>query len=624
MNRSRFFAARCPVVLPSARSLAGVCTVLTAVAMVTGVADAAPPDYRDWNLPGKTAARAKLLPGTGLGDSITLEQADGKTVIVPFAKLGGEDQEYVDLWYLTDNVEKRANQFLLTADTAAFLRARDYAAIDYKVSNRAAFFTGRINGQEFTFFIDTGAYASFLNEESARKMGLGENFVDLSEDQWGSGIDGVPLKTYACKVESIELGEIVVNNHLIRAIDIARSQYSAHASGRVLLDAVLGYDLLDELDAVITYKGKRVFFPRNQMEKSNEAPDIIRSTLPVLNVKATDTRGLRDSVGTPVNVTGMIRKVDEDDEGALELQFFGRRVTVSIPREVADKLPAGSVERFPNQDARVSGVLKEVETELAGRKTKSYHIDVTGTQFIEVNEVWKPQGGAQPEEPAQEGAPGDSGVSAPVDLSRFTLGEVVGYRTWVDRFGKPLRARPISVEDNTHLKVMASSQQTYSLPITDLSAADQEFLKTWPNPTDGNLVGTFLQTISLPEFTSKRGYESIDFKARDNKIWVKCEVEGKMFDFFIDTGAQSTGMSYEAAESLGLKMESGGSAIGWGGKPVPIFNATADTFKIGSAEFENIDLMVIPAEWDGIFGWDLLEQLDAAIDYKNKVLYFKK
>lgn len=582
--------------------------------------NAAPPEYRDWRIGGEGTLRAKLVPSTGLGDSITLEEANGKSKFIAFNKISPPDQEYVDLWYLTDTVEKNANEFLMTADTAAFLRARDYAVLDYKVSDRAAFFPGKINEKEFKFFIDTGAFASFLNEDSARKLGL--DLIALSEDQWVVGIDGIPLKAYACKVDSIDLGEIRVNNHLIRAVDIARSQYSAHASGRVLLDAVLGYDLLDELDAVITYKGKRVFMPRNQIKKSVDAPDVVRDTLPILNVKARDTRGLRDSVGTPVNVTGMIRRVEEVEGGGLELQFFGRRVTAAIPKEVADKLPAGSTKRFANQDARVSGLLKEVEIERAGRKSKAYRIDVAGTQFIEVNEVWKPSLRPRPEEPEKDTS--DATPAAPVDISRFSLGDVVGYRTWQDRFGKKLRARPISIEDNTHVKLRASGNQNYSLPISDLVESDQAFLKTWPAPTNGNLVGTFLQTISLPEFTSKRGYDSVDFKARDNKIWVKCEVEGKTFDFFIDTGAQSTGMSYQAGEELGFDMESAGSAMGWGGKPVPMFKATAKDFKIGSAEFKNLELSIIPADWDGIFGWDLLEKLDAAIDYKNKVMYFKQ
>ena len=600
-------------------------SVLVLLALVVcelrlGVASAAPPEYRDWAVPGNNALRAKLLPGTGLGSSVTLEEANGNTKIVAYDKISPADQEYVDLWYLTDEVEKQANAFLLKADASAFLRARNYAVLDYKVSDRAAFFPGKINGEEFNFFIDTGAFASFLNEQSAIDLGLDP--VKLSEDQWGSGIDGIPLKTSACKVESIQIGEIIVRNHLIRAVDIERSQYSAHARGRVQLDAVLGYDLLDELDAVITYKGKRLFIPRNQMQKSNKGPGSVRDTLPVLNVKANDLRGLRDSVGTPVNVTGMIRRVEEVD-GALEIQFFGRNVTASVPKEVADKLPADSVKRFRNQDARASGLLKEVEVERAGRTRKSYRIDVVGTQFLEVNEVWKPKMRARIKDDTSGGEVARSGVSAPVDLSKFTLGEVVGYRTWEDRYGKKIRARPLSIEDNTHLKVMASSKQNYVLPIADLSENDQAFLKTWRSPSSGNLVGTFLQTITLPEFTSKRGYQSIDFKARDNKIWVKCEVEGEMFDFFIDTGAQSTGLSYEMAEKLGMELESRGSAVGWGGKPVPTFSGIAESFKIGTTELTDVELMVISADWDGIFGWDLLEKLDAAIDYKNKVMYFK-
>ena len=594
-------------------------------AAVTVAAIAAPPDYRDWAIEGEGNLRAKFVPSTGLGDSITLEEANGKTKIVPFPRISPLDQEYVDLWYLTDSVEKNANEFLVSADISAFLRARDFAVLDYKVSDRAAFFPGKINDQEFKFFIDTGAFASFLNFESAEKLGL--ETQELSEDQWTYGIDGAALKTYACKVDSIDLGEIRVNNHLIRAVDIARSQYSAHASGRVLLDAVLGYDLLDELDAVITYKGKQIYIPRNQIKKSVDMPDSVRDTLPILNVKANDIRGLNASVGTPVNVTGMIRAVEEVEGGALELQFFGRRVVASVPKEVSDKLPAGSTKRFANQDARVSGILKEVEIERAGRKSKLYRIDVADTQFIEVNEVWKPTLAARPvadQADPSVPSPAAAAPAAPVDLSKFTLGDVVGYRTWLDRFGKKLRARPISIEDNTHVKLRASGNQNYSLPISDLSDEDQAFLKTWPNPSDGNLVGTFLQTISLPEFTSKRGYAAVDFKANDNKIWVKCQVEGETFDFFIDTGAQSTGMSYAAGEKLGLDMKPNGSAVGWGGTPVPMFKATATDFKIGSAEFKNLELSFIPAEWDGIFGWDLLEKLDAAIDYKNKVMYFKK
>jgi predicted aspartyl protease len=576
---------------------------------------AAPPDYRSWTVTGKEDLRAKLIPGTTLSETVTLEEADGKTTITKFRGLAPIDQEYIDLWYVKDALEKEAEGVLKTADIAAFLRARDNAVLDYKVSDRAAFFSGKINGKDIKFFLDTGAFASFIDYEVARnKLGL-EPF-ELSEDQWGSGVDGIPQKTYATRVDTIELGEIKINNHRIRAVDIARSQFSSHMSGRLVLDAVLGYDILDELDAVITYKGKRIFIPRNLMKKDASAPDLIRDALPAINIKATDTRGLKDSVDTPVNITGMIRKVEETDDEIL-LHFFGRKVVAAIPTEVAQKLPGGSVKRFANQDAKITGLLKEAPGE--GRRT-TYRIKVAGPRFIEVNEVWKPT--SENTEPAEKKPVVEAHVAGKGEA--LGLDQIIGYRTWIDRFGKQLRARPYAIEDGTHVKLMTSKPQSYAMPINDLSKEDQEFLKIWPNPTDGTMMSSYLQTISLPEFAKTRGFDSVDFKADDSKILVKCEVEGTVFDFFIDTGAQSTGMGYEAADKLGLDLKPGGTVTGWGGKRVPVFEAHAKKFKVGSAEFENVELLVIEANWDGIFGWDLLEKLDAAIDYKNKVMYFKK
>ena len=593
------------------------CTTFVGTSLSVPVT-AAPPEYRNWTIGGSKELRAKFVPGTGIAETVTLEEASGETTIVDFNKIAAADQEYIDLWYVTDKVEEDANKFLLDADLVSFLRARDNAIIDYKVSDRAAFFPGKINGEDFKFFLDTGAFASFMDDAAARdKLGLEPTL--LSEDQWAGGVDGIGLRTFATMVDTIEFGEVKLRKHRMRTVDIAKSQYASFRTGRLRLDAVLGYDLLDELDAVITYKGKRIFIPKNLIEKSTEAPSAMRDTLPVLNVKATDIRGLRDSVGTPVNVQGMIRRV-EDEEGGLKLHFFGRRVTAMIPKEVVEELPGDSNKRFANQDAKVSGLLKEVKTEIAGRERTSYHIDVVSKRFIEVNEVWKPKREDYEKPPEQN----ETRPDTPVDLSEFTLGEIIGYRTWVDRFDKKLRARPVTIEDNTHLKLITPNGRKYALPISDLSEQDQAFLKKWPNPTDGNLMGTFLQTVSLPEFTKNRGYESVDFKARDNNLWVKIEVEGKLLDFFVDTGAQTTGMGYEAAEKLGLDLESKGSVMGWGGKPVPAFEGIAKDFKIGSAAFNDVKLTVIPASWDGILGWDFLEKLDAAIDYKNKVMYFKK
>ncbi|MEZ5326066.1 MAG: hypothetical protein R3F19_13530 [Verrucomicrobiales bacterium] len=85
-------------IFPKLSSISKFLSLMAGISAVASVGMAAPPEYRDWTIGGEGSIRAKFVPSTGLGDTITLEEASGKTKIVAFPKISPPDQEYVDLW----------------------------------------------------------------------------------------------------------------------------------------------------------------------------------------------------------------------------------------------------------------------------------------------------------------------------------------------------------------------------------------------------------------------------------------------------------------------------------------------------------------------------------------------
>ena len=132
------------------------------------------------------------------------------------------------------------------------------------------------------------------------------------------------------------------------------------------------------------------------------------------------------------------------------------------------------------------------------------------------------------------------------------------------------------------------------------------------------------ERIAVDEFITYLGKIGLLVAGIDWPKVRNVKVNGKTLDGLIDTGAQTTVLSYEATQKLDLKLETKGTAVGWSGRPVPTFEGKVKTFEIGSIEVRDLEVSAINAPWECIIGWDILERLGAAIDYKNKVIYLKE
>ena len=148
------------------------------------------------------------------------------------------------------------------------------------------------------------------------------------------------------------------------------------------------------------------------------------------------------------------------------------------------------------------------------------------------------------------------------------------------------------------------------------------------------------ENITLHEFLSSRGYVSLLLqKTIVGHFEAHVLVNGKKARFLIDTGASNTVVDHKSAAQYTLLIEDSNEAAGGGlgTSTQSVSTCIIDTLDIGPLRLNKFNGFVMDLshvnqaliangaqEANGIIGADILNDLNAIIDYRNTVIYLKE
>lgn len=185
---------------------------------------------------------------------ITLNTQDGKATQIPISRLIDEDAKYALDW------SEAAAAFLqycqsLTLEEVLSLRA--YHSFPYEREGNHIFVDGGMNDNPVRYLIDTGAETSCFNFESAKTYNCEFGPLDALTIH-GIGGDAKATETL---VKKITMGNVTLSNRKEVSLDL--NKFKPGLDLKYI--GLFGADFLRELDAVITYKEKKIFL----LQRSN-------------------------------------------------------------------------------------------------------------------------------------------------------------------------------------------------------------------------------------------------------------------------------------------------------------------------------------------------------------------
>jgi predicted aspartyl protease len=239
------------VIRPMKRSLS--IALLLALSPLLRAQDAV--EYRDFAGPGGKPISAVLVDKNDT--EVVLLLKNGKRTTVPLDKLGPLDRDYVASW----NKEKAGFlQKCRNLTIRQVLELRGYESFVFRFENNSIFIDGKLNGTPGKFLIDTGAGTSLLHIPFAKTA----NCEVGPMDEVIHGVAGDAPAGWT-DVPNISFGESVFKGRKILATDLANG---LPEGAKLNKDAILGADILSQLDAVISYPERRIFL---RPDKSDEA-----------------------------------------------------------------------------------------------------------------------------------------------------------------------------------------------------------------------------------------------------------------------------------------------------------------------------------------------------------------
>ena len=207
------------------------------------------------------------------------------------------------------------------------------------------------------------------------------------------------------------------------------------------------------------------------------------------------------------------------------------------------------------------------------------------------------------------------------------------YRTFTGSNGKEIKAVLIDKADGKVTLLLQNGKRS-TFPLDKLSETDQDYVAAWNREK-----AVFLQRcrgLTVRQLLELRGYESFKYELKSNSIIIPGKMNGIDAKFLVDTGAHSSLLHLDGARrtkcEIGPMTEkvygvSGETDAAW---------TDVKSLTFGESGFNDIKILAadlaedltdaekkIDQTEDMLLGADLLERLEAVIDYKERRIFFR-
>lgn len=185
---------------------------------------------------------------------------NGRRATVDISSMSADDQAYIKGW-------NKAKAYFLQKckglTVGELLTLRGYEAIPIKFMNNSMLIEAKINGKPAKFIVDTGAGSSLFHTGAAERCGcpLGE----FTEKVYG--VSGEAPAAWA-EVAELSIGQSVFKNRKILATDMSVDK---HKGAKMRDDGLFGADFLSDLDAVISYRERKLYLRPDNSDKVSVA-----------------------------------------------------------------------------------------------------------------------------------------------------------------------------------------------------------------------------------------------------------------------------------------------------------------------------------------------------------------
>lgn len=123
-----------------------------------------------------------------------------------------------------------------------------------------------INDVKGNFILDTGASSSCVGTQFAEKYFLKPE----SSDYKAAGAGALDMDTFQAKVNSFHIKEISVDIRNIILFDLTQINEALNQHDADLIDGIIGAEILEQLNAVISYEERALYIKKHQSAENNK------------------------------------------------------------------------------------------------------------------------------------------------------------------------------------------------------------------------------------------------------------------------------------------------------------------------------------------------------------------
>lgn len=207
------------------------------------------------------------------------------------------------------------------------------------------------------------------------------------------------------------------------------------------------------------------------------------------------------------------------------------------------------------------------------------------------------------------------------------------YRTFTGSNGSKIEAVLLN-KDKGNVTLLLKTGKRVTFEDSKLSEADREYVASWNR--DKALFLRECMGLTVRQLLELRGYESMKYELRSNSIIIPGKMNGMDARFLVDTGAGTSLLHLESARNAKLDVGpldqkvygvAGETVAGWAEVPTLTFGESSFTdlriLAADMAEDLTEEQRAVDNTQDMLLGADLLERLEAVIDYKERRIFFR-